>query len=308
MIAALVIVLAAPQIQVGSKKFTESVVLGELAAHVARQSGAEATHRRELGGTRVVWSALLAGDIDVYAEYTGTLQQEILKDGRTLAEHNVVASKPLGFNNTYALAVTRATAKRLTLRRVSDLRAHADARLRFGNEFMDRGDGWPSLRGAYGLTHSDVRGLDHDLAYRGLVAGDFDVMDAYSTDAEVAYYDLVVLEDDRRHFPRYDAVWVWRADLQTRAPQVVAALQGLAGRISEADMAGMNKRAKIDKVAETQVAADFLAKAVGAKVDVQIESRASRIWRHTKEHLAAALALVVQWLFEAVERLREWPR
>ena len=298
MMLPLLVALSAP-LTVGSKKFTESVVLGEVATYLARQAGAEAVHRRELGGTRVVWSALVAGDIDVYAEYSGTLALELLADGRTLADHGLVSSKPLGFNNTYALATTREVAKRLSLRRISDLVAHPDARLRFGNEFMDRADGWPGLRAAYNLPHRDVRGLDHDLAYRGLTAGDLDVMDAYSTDAEIAFYDLVVLEDDRAHFPRYEAMWLWRADLETRAPEVVAALRSLAGAIDEPAMARMNRRAKLDRVAPERVAAEFLAKR-GPKVAVEVETRFDRLRRHTGEHLMLVAVSLVAAVLVAV--------
>ncbi len=288
----LAILLAAP-VTVGSKKFTESVVLGEIAAGLARANGYEAVHRRDLGGTQVVWGAILAGELDVYAEYTGTLEQETLarevSAGSTVAAElerlGVGASKPLGFNNTYALAVTKATAARMRLRAISDLRAHPEARLRFGNEFMDRKDGWPALRVAYDLPHADVRGLDHDLAYRGLEAGDLDVMDAYSTDAEIAHYDLVVLDDDRGHFPKYEAIYVWRSDLEARAPKLVEALRGLAGRIPEAKMAAMNKRAKLDRVPEAQVAADFLAETVGAEVEVHTRGFLERLWERTAEHL-----------------------
>jgi osmoprotectant transport system permease protein len=311
---------SAPQVVVGSKKFTESVILGELAAQLARAAGAEAAHRRELGGTRVLWSALLRGDIDVYPEYTGTIVQEILS-GReisddaalraALLEGGVVMSRPLGFNNTYAIGMRKAHAAQLGVSRISDLRRHLDLRLGFTSEFMDRGDGWPSLRDAYGLGHRDVRGLDHDLAYRGLASDAIDVMDLYSTDAEIRYYDLQILEDDAHHFPVYDAVWLQRSELAVRAPEVAAALRSVEGRIDEATMSGMNARAKLERVPEGRVAAEFLEERFALSQRANAETRGARLLRNTREHLAlvgvslsAAILLAVPLGVLAAHRAR----
>jgi osmoprotectant transport system permease protein len=165
---------------VGSKKFTESVILGEVVAQRLRAAGFEASHRDQLGGTRFLWNALVVGDIDVYPEYTGTIVQEILAGQAledeaqlhaALAERGIRMTASLGFNNTYALGMRREQAERLGIRTISDLRDHPDLRFGFSNEFMDRGDGWPSLRDHYGLPQQDVRGIDHDLSYRGLESG-----------------------------------------------------------------------------------------------------------------------------------------
>ncbi|UCE87857.1 MAG: ABC transporter permease subunit [Deltaproteobacteria bacterium] len=308
------------EVVVGSKKFTESVILGELAAQLARSAGAEAQHRRDLGGTRVLWSALLRGDIDVYPEYTGTIVQEILvrrsfpDDAAlraALLERGIVMGRPLGFNNTYAIGMQEARAAALGVRRISDLRKHLDLRFGFTNEFMDRADGWPSLRDAYRLPHRDVRGLDHDLAYRGLESGSIDAMDVYSTDAEIRYYGLRVLEDDAHHFPDYHAVLLRRRDLARRAPGVAAALARLDGRIDATAMSAMNARAKLERVPEGRVAADFLEAHLGIGRDARVESAASRILRNTREHLAlvgvslsAAIALAVPLGVLAAQRTR----
>ena len=285
---------AAPEIKIGSKKFTESVVLGEMATHLARSAKANAVHLRELGGTRVLWNALLKGEIDVYPEYTGTLAQEILAGlglesehalRSALAERGIRMSRPLGFNNTYALGMKEATAKRLGIASISDLVRHSELRFGFSNEFMDRGDGWPSLRKRYGLPQRDVRGLDHDLAYRGLESGGIEVIDLYSTDAEIEYYGLEVLTDDLRHFPVYNAVFLYRAELAARAPEAVAALLQLEGRISEPAMVAMNARVKLQGIAEMRVAADFLASALGLRASVREEGFLARLLRHTGEHL-----------------------
>ena len=197
-------------IRVGSKNFTESVVLGEMIKHLAASTGHRARHRRELGGTRVLWNALLAGEIDAYPEYTGTLMQEILvREGartdaalrRALAERGLRMTQPLGFNNTYAIGVKKTLAERLGLRTISDLKNHPNLVLGFSNEFMDRADGWPGLRHRYQLPHRNARGLDHDLAYRGIASGALHVTDLYATDAEIVHYKLRTLEDDLRYFP-----------------------------------------------------------------------------------------------------------
>src|SRR5262249_59779229 len=146
-----------------------------------------------------------------------------------VAAEGVRVSAPIGFDDSYAIGV-RADSP---LRRISDLAAHPELRIGFSNEFMSRADGWPALRKAYGLPQSDVRGLDHTLAYRALADGAIDATDLYTTDAEIQSYGLRTLEDDRRHFPGYDAVWLYRADLP---PEAVAALGRLDGKIDRAAM------------------------------------------------------------------------
>jgi osmoprotectant transport system permease protein len=309
-----------PQVRVGSKKFTESVILGEMVTQVARNAGARASHRRELGGTTVLWEALRRGELDVYPEYTGTLRQELLSNRklpddaalrRALEEVGLRMSAPLGFNNTYALGMKEAEAERLGIRRISDLKAHPELRLGFSNEFMQRGDGWPALRDAYGLPQRDVRGLDHDLAYRGMEAGSIQVTDLYSTDAEVAAYGLRVLEDDRHHFPAYDAVLLYRQDLETRAPEVLQAVLRLEGTLSEARMVQLNARARLERVPEARVASDFLQEALGLSTEVRTQGRAARVWLRTREHLflvglslAAAIALAIPLGVVAARRPR----
>lgn len=281
-------------VRVGSKKFTESVILGEMAKLLAQEAGRPAHHRRELGGTRVLWGALRAGEIDVYPEYTGTLMQEILvREGlrteaqlkQALIRHGLRMTASLGFNNTYAIGVTSELAERLRLRTITDLRAHPQLVLGFGNEFLNRADGWPGLKRRYRLPQRDVRGLDHDLAYRGIAAGSLHVIDLYATDAEIDYYRLRALEDDQRFFPVYNAVLLYRADLEQRAPAAVAALKRLEARIDAPTMARLNARVKLEREAETQVAADFLQKQFAIESSVQARSRWQRFWRHSSEHL-----------------------
>jgi osmoprotectant transport system permease protein len=280
---------AAQPVTIGSKKFTEQVILGEIVAAVARDAGASPTHRRELGGTRVLWSALLSGDIDAYVEYTGTLIVEILPGESLaggLAKRGIVKGPALGFNNTYAIGVTRQTAQRLNLRTISDLKKHPELRLGFSNEFLDRGDGWPGLKARYALPQTDVRGLDHDLSYRALAAGEVDATDAYTTDAEIPYYGLVLLEDDLGYFPKYNAVLLYRRDLAARAPRAVAAFGRLAGTIDAAAMAEMNRAVKLDGKSESAIAAGFVSTALDIAAVVQSDTIWSRLWRNTLAHLA----------------------
>lgn len=279
---------------VGSKAFTESVVLGEIVAGLAAASGETAEHRRQLGGTRILWEGLQSGEIDVYPEYTGTIVEEILGGTtvsgeeqlrRELERRGIRMSGDLGFNNTYVIGMRNDVAQRLGVRTVSDLRGHPELRLGFGNEFMDRGDGWPSLRDRYQLPHDDVRGLDHDLAYRGIESGSIDVIDLYSTDAEIEFYGLRALDDDLRHFPEYQAVLLYRDDLVARAPAAVGWMLRLEGSIDEDVMIAMNARAKLDLEPESRVAAGFLAERMGVSVDVRTVSAADRLLRNLRGHL-----------------------
>lgn len=280
--------------RVGSKKFTESVILAEIAAQLAESEGFPATHMRELGGTRILWSALLRSEIDAYPEYTGTLREEILADRRlagddalrsVLAEFGIRMTAPLGFNNTYAIGIRKEVGERLGVEKISDLRQHAGLRFGFGNEFMDRADGWPALKARYGLPHKRVRGLDHDLAYRGLDSGTIDVMDLYATDAEVDYYAIRVLEDDLGHFQNYDAVIIYRSELAERMPEIVEALSRLGGKITDDGMRAMNARARLQRIPETRVAADFLSEAFGIDSHPAERGTADRLLVNTRDHL-----------------------
>jgi len=288
---------------VASKSFTESVILGEMVAALVRGAGVPVEHRRQLGGTEVVFRALETGAVDVYPEYTGTLTKEILRKevadrplADVLAAHGLRATKPLGFDNSYALAMTEARAAALGIRRVSDLAAHPELRLVFSNEVMNRGDGWPGLRARYGLHH-EARGMDHDLAYRAIASGGADVTDVYTTDPEIHAYKLRVLEDDRHFFATYEALLVYRADLAARAPAAVAAFERLEGRLDNPTMIGLNERTKMAGVAESEVAIDFVAanvsdKAIGAPRQHPLSSIAARAGEHSALVLLSLLAAI----------------
>lgn len=262
----------ADTVVVGSKRFTESYVLGELVHQTLRQAGVASEHRQGLGNTAILDQALSSGAVQVYPEYTGTIVRELLKrddaGNPTLAQLNqwlaprgLKAAVPLGFNNTYALAMREADAARLgidSIGALARLPGEAAAKLRWGlsHEFLVRADGWPALKQAYALPFAPGSGLDHGLAYEALQRGQVDVIDVYSTDAKIGRLKLRVLRDDRGFFPRYDAVLLMRATLDERP--LAAALQG---RIDEAAMIGMNAEAEIDGKPFAEVARGFLARA-----------------------------------------------
>lgn len=282
-------------VRIGSKQFTESVILGEIARLAARQQGMQVLHQRELGGTAILWSALEHGDIDAYPEYTGTLTHELLKNvppdadiptlRAVLKPLGIGVTDSLGFNDTYAIGMRENQAAQLNIRRLSDLASHPELRLGFSNEFMARSDGWPGLRQRYGLPQTQVRGLDHALSYRALASGAVDAIDLYSTDAEIPYYHLLTLEDDRHYFPHYEAVFLYRLDLAQRAPAFVQVLQNLTGRINAEAMRQMNAMVKLHGQKETVVAASFL----GVQPDGDGANVWGRIWRRTVEHLRLVL-------------------
>jgi len=304
-------------VTVGSKKFTESVILGDILTGLIRDAGQRATHRRQLGGTRILWNALLKGGIDAYPEYTGTITGEIFAGKglsgmaairAALAEQGVAMSAPIGFNNTYAIGVRRDVAEARGLRTISDLAKHPDLAFGFSAEFMDRADGWPGLRDRYGLKLSNVRGLDHDLAYRGVRAGDLAGTDVYTTDAEIAAYDLVVLEDDLHYFPTYEAVILYRIGT---APGAVAAMRRLEGRIDAGRMQALNAAVKLEGKTDQAAAAGFLKAAFGIAAHDASETVWQRFLRTTAEHLtlvlismAAAIAVAMPLGIAAARRPR----
>src|SRR5437899_1005672 len=238
---------------IGSKKFTESYVLGEIARRALNDAGVATEHRQGMGGTIILWQALQGGQIDAYPEYTGTIAQEILKNGQQLSFHEirnalgkfgVGMTEPLGFNNTYALVMRRGEAQRLGVRTISDLRKYPELRVGLTHEFLDRQDGWRPLRERYALPQQNVVGIDHALGYSALANGSIDVKDAYSTDAKIEQNDLIALEDDLHFFPKYEAVFLFRSSMRADA---IAALRRLEGTLDEKRMIQLNAEAERTK-------------------------------------------------------------
>jgi osmoprotectant transport system permease protein len=289
---------------VGSKKFTESVILAEMGTQLARIGGAEA-RRDDLGGTPALWLALTQGDIDAYPEYTGTITRQILKANppdlsAALAAHGVRISESLGFRNNYALGMRKDVAAAKGIAKITDLRMYPALRLGFIHEFLDRADGWPGVKQHYGLPQMNVQGMNHTLAYRALVEKAIDVTEVYTTDGEIAQYDLLVLDDDRNFFPAYEAVWLYRADLDARHPKVVEQLRRLEGHISEPEMQRMNSRAQGEKKEdERQIAGEFLSHTFGV-VDAPIKSADGSLLGRLLETTSDHLGLVVPSLGAAV--------
>lgn len=286
-------VLHGQSVVVGSKLFTESVILGEVIGHCGHIENVSIEHRRELGGTRIVWDALLNGEIDIYPEYTGTMIYEILAAHNirsqaelrsTLDSLDLELSEPLGFNNTYAFGMRREHASQLEISSISQLASFPDLLFGFSNEFMDREDGWPRLRDAYHLPQRNVFGLDHNLAYRGLAEGQIDVIDLYTTDAEIEHYDLVALEDDLEFFPRYDAVFVYRRELASRYPELVRRINQLANAIPERTMIGLNRQVKIDEKTESEVAQNFLNDLFSLDLNTLSTGRRIEFTRYLLDH------------------------
>jgi osmoprotectant transport system permease protein len=245
--------LAGEPVRIGSKKFTESYVLGEIARRSLSDAGISAEHRQGMGGTIILWEALRSGQIDIYPEYTGTITQEILKRGDQLTFEQIVdelgkngvgMTEPLGFNNTYALVMLRTRATDLGIRTISDLQKHPELKFGLTHEFIGRQDGWRPLAQHYRLKPQSVIGIDHALGYAALKSGQIDVKDAYSTDAKITQYDLTVLDDDQKFFPRYDATYLYRLSLDDNA---VARLRGLQGKIDESTMTRLNAEAERTK-------------------------------------------------------------
>ena len=244
---------SAADVVIGSKKFTESYVLGEIAKRTLTDAGIPAEHRQGMGGTIILWEALRGGQIDAYPEYTGTIATEILKSDSTLSldqirnaleKLGVGMTAPLGFNNTYALVMRRSEAQRLGIRTISDLQRYPELKFGLTHEFLERQDGWRPLRQRYGLPQQNIIGIDHALGYSALANGSIAVKDAYSTDAKIEQNDLFVLEDDLHFFPKYEAVFLFRSS--TRA-DAIAALRRLEGTLDETRMIRLNAEAERTK-------------------------------------------------------------
>jgi osmoprotectant transport system permease protein len=243
----------AKPVVIGSKKFTESYVLGEIAKRSLSDAGIPVEHRQGMGGTIILWEALRSGQIDIYPEYTGTITQEILKRTDQLTFEQIASelgkagigmTEPLGFNNTYALVMLRSRAEKLGLRTITDLKNHPELKFGLTHEFLDRQDGWRPLTRFYQLNPKSVIGIDHALGYAALVKASIDVKDAYSTDAKISENDLIVLEDDRQFFPQYKAVFLFRFALPEPA---IEALRKLEGTVNEAKMTRLNAEAERTK-------------------------------------------------------------
>ncbi len=264
---------AKPTVSVGSKSFTEQLIVGNMLALLLESKGYPVNRKLGLGTTAIVHAALLKGDVDVYVEYTGTGLVTILKQpviGEPPAAYaavkklygerfNLIWVKPLGFNNTYALMMRKADADRLKIKRISDLKSPAkDLVLGSTIEFASRPDGIPGLTKQYGLTFKDTRAMDPGLVYQAVASKQVDVISGFSTDGRIPQLKLALLEDDQKFFPPYYAAPVLRADLVQKSPIVLELFNKLAGKISDDTMAKLNLEVDGDRRSPEEVAGTFL--------------------------------------------------
>ncbi len=290
-------------LRIGSKRFTESYILGEILMQAAAAAGAKAEHKQGLGNTAVLFEALKAGSIDLYPEYLGTIDLEILKHkaptslaaiNRELAPFGLGAAVPLGFNNTYALAMRKTDSAQKSIATLSNLARHPEMRLGLSHEFLGRADGWPGLAKRYGLPQKPV-GIDHGIAYDAIAAGQIDMTDIYSTDAKIAKFGLQVLRDDLNYFPRYDAVVLYRLDIAQRFPLAWRAIQQLEGRISEEKMIELNSAAELNGNTFSAIARSFLSdkKSVQVRAGLWEKMFDENLWRLTRQHVVLVLVSVL---------------
>jgi osmoprotectant transport system permease protein len=285
--------LAANTIVVGSKVFTEGYILGEIAAQSIESASSVPVERKlGMGSTGILFEALSTGAIDLYADYTGTLSEAILKQPDlksvadiqlALSKINLVISAPLGFDDTYALAVKESFAEKHDLHTISDLaRVASDIKAGFSYEFMDRKDGYTRMAERYHLVLAPqkVSRMEHSLSFQAIDDGAVDLIDTYSTDAKIKKSKLRVLQDDRGFFPVYQAVWVARKAFVDAHPREWQALLQLEGAISADAMIDMNSQADLQKLSYAAIAARFL----GAEAP-RSQSLQSNILRRTREHL-----------------------
>ena len=267
-------------ITIGSKNFSEQVILGEIAAQGLEARGLRVDRRLNLGGTFVCHQALIAGELDLYPEYTGTAFTAILKrspvsDPKAVREEvareyrkrwNLVWAPPLGFENTFALVMRGEDARRLGIRKISDLAAHAASiRPGFGYEFLEREDGFPGLVKTYGLAFGERPAqMDLGLLYPALESGKVDLVAGNSTDGLIDAIGGVVLEDDRRYFPPYEAAFILRGEAWDR-PIVRAFFESLSGALDAATMRKLNAAADKDKRRPEDIAKEFLSSRLWAK-------------------------------------------
>jgi osmoprotectant transport system permease protein len=268
------------RVVVGSKDFTESALLAEIVSQMLEARGVSVERNFELGGN-LPHDALLAGRIDLYPEYTGTAFTAILKhppitDPRAVFEQvkkeyaekfNLGVSEPLGFDNTFAILVRGADARRLNLKTISDAVSQArNWRAGFGQDFMSRADGYPGFAKAYSLKFAEVREMDLSLTYIALSSGKVDLIAGNSTEGRIAALDLFQLEDDRHYFPPYEAVYLVRSDSITRVPALNDVLAKLAHAISTEEMRHLNYEVDANKRGQADVVREWLkTKGLGSK-------------------------------------------
>jgi osmoprotectant transport system permease protein len=283
--------LCAQTIRVGAKHFNEGYILSEIIAQLLESEKYTVDRKYNLGGTLVCFEALKNNAIDIYPEYSGTLSAEILKQNSlSYPEINIALQKkfqleiaePYGFNNSYALVISKELSELKNIYTITDLKNHPELKLGLSYEFLKRLDGWDNLAKSYSLTLSPV-GLEHGLAYQALEQNKIDITDAYSTDGEISKYSLTVLKDDRRFFPQYQATSLYRQGIDARVKKIVARLNG---KINETKMQAMNASVLYEKKTFAQVATEFLSnEKLINEVGIKDKSVVKEIVQKTGTHL-----------------------
>ncbi|SKC84086.1 glycine betaine ABC transporter substrate-binding protein [Ohtaekwangia koreensis] len=292
-------------IRVGAKHFNEGYILSEMIALILEDGGFTVERKFNLGGTAVSFEALRTGAIDIYPEYTGTIAAEILQADRTLdmqqaadilrTKFQLCISRPYGFNNTYALVLPVASADKLHVKTISDLKQHPELKIGLSFELLKRADGWINLAQHYSLSQKPT-GLEHGLAYQAILENKIDITDAYSTDGEIKRYSLFVLEDDKKFFPDYQAVSFYTLSLPERARTL---LDKLTGTINEETMQRLNSQALFEKKSHRTIAQEFLltknligkTKAVASDTDIAIILQ--KTWVHIQLTFLALFAAIL---------------
>ena len=265
--------VAADKIAIGSKNYTESIVITHMLADLLEAKGYEVDRKIGLGGTSVIHEAIVSGEIDVYPEYTGTALLVILKHAvvndpaeayRIVKEgyaeqFGLTWLEPIGFNDTYALAMRRADAEKMGINSMSDLAAHSgDLVLGSTQEFLVRPDALPGIESTYSMSFKGTRGMDPGLVYQAIANNDVDVISVFTTDGRIKAYDLVALADDKAFFPPYYLTPVVRSETLAQHPDIAEALNALSGKIDEATMISINSMVDQDKRPAEDVAKEFL--------------------------------------------------
>jgi osmoprotectant transport system permease protein len=301
-------IAAQERVVIGSKKFNESYILAEIMSQLLEAEGMVVDRRFGLGGTLVCYEALTNAEIDVYPEYSGTLEQAILKSKEAKSygeltrelssDHGLDLLDPFGFDNTYAIALKKSRADELGLKNVSDLAAVPGLRYAFSHEFLNRKDGWPGLADLYGIR-VNPRGIEHGLAYQAIDDDKIDITDVYSTDGDIQKYGLVLLKDDLGYFPRYLAAPLARRSLDPRVKDV---LNGLAGRITAEEMQQLNGEVLLTGKSFSEVATDFLERK-GVASTRHRTGRTEfwrRLFRRTATHLQLTFVALVAGMIIAI--------
>ncbi len=301
--------IAEKPLSIGSKRFTESYILGELLQQMAARGG-PSEHKPGLGNTAILYAALRAGSIDAYPEYTGTIAREILKlEGNPsisllnseLKPLGLAISVSFGFDNSYALGVREVIAASYEIRKISDLVKYPGLKLGLSPEFLARRDGWPGMSRTYGLAGMSPYGLEHGIAYEALAAGRIDGVDLYSTDAKIVRHQIRVLTDDMQYFPRYEAVLLHRIEAPLRYPLQWKGITALQDSLDNAGMIRLNAAVELEGRSFAQAAALHLdtVKDATSRPSVQPPREFATLlfgpdlWRLTGEHLLLVFGSLV---------------